>query len=32
MIEEAIHGYLESLDANGDPVPRADIERVTVGA
>ncbi len=30
-IKEAIEGYLESLEAHGDPVPRAEIERVTVG-
>jgi HicA toxin of bacterial toxin-antitoxin, len=32
MIKEAIEGYLESLEAHGHPVPRPDIERVTVGA
>lgn len=33
MIKEAIEGYLESLEAHGDPVPPPpEIERVTVGA
>ena len=33
MIREAIEGYLESLEAHGDPVPGPiEIERVTVGA
>lgn len=32
MIKEAIEGYLESLDAHGDPIPKpAEVERVTVG-
>jgi predicted RNase H-like HicB family nuclease len=26
-IKEAIEGYLDSLEAHGDPIPRADIER-----
>ena len=30
-IKEAIEGHLGSLETHGDPVPRADIERVTVG-
>lgn len=33
MIREAIEGYLESLQAHGDPVPGpVEIERVTVSA
>jgi len=33
MIREAIEGYLESLEAHGDPVPRpVEIERLTVSA
>lgn len=33
MIKEAIEGYLESLEANGDPIPApVEVERVTVGA
>ena len=33
MIRQAIEGYLESLEAHGDPLPRpAEVERVTVGA
>jgi antitoxin HicB len=33
MIREAIEGYLESLEAAGDPVPGpVEIERVTVSA
>lgn len=33
MIKEAIEGYLESLDAHGDPIPKpVEVERVTVGA
>jgi antitoxin HicB len=33
MIKEAIEGYLESLEAHGDPVPEpVEFERVTVGA
>lgn len=33
MIREAIEGYLESLEAHGDPVPaQVEIERVSVSA
>jgi antitoxin HicB len=33
MIREAIEGYLESLQAHGDPIPGpVEIERVTVSA
>lgn len=33
MIKEAIEGYLESLEAHGDPIPEpVEVERVTVGA
>jgi antitoxin HicB len=33
MIKEAIEGYLESLDAHGDPIPKpVEVERVTVSA
>jgi predicted RNase H-like HicB family nuclease len=33
MIREAIEGYLESLEARGDPIPGPiGIERVTVSA
>lgn len=33
MIKEAIEGYLESLEAHGDPIPTAvEVERVTVEA
>jgi antitoxin HicB len=33
MIREAIEGYLESLQAHGDPIPGPiEIERVTVSA
>ncbi|MDP9187909.1 MAG: type II toxin-antitoxin system HicB family antitoxin, partial [Actinomycetota bacterium] len=33
MIKEAIAGYLESLDAHGDPIPKpVEVERVTVEA
>jgi len=33
MIKEAIEGYLESLEAHGDPIPKPiEVERVTVGA
>ena len=33
MIKEAIEGYLESLDAHGDPIPKPiEVERVTVEA
>ena len=33
MIKEAIEGYLESLDAHGDPLPKpVEVKRVTVGA
>ncbi len=32
MVKEAIEGYLESLEAHGDPIPEVEIERVTVGA
>jgi predicted RNase H-like HicB family nuclease len=32
MIKEAIEGYLESLEAHGDPIPApVEVERVTVG-
>jgi predicted RNase H-like HicB family nuclease len=32
MVKEAIEGYLESLEAHGDPIPRVEVEHVTVGA
>ncbi len=33
MIKDAIEGYLESLEAHGDPIPApVEVERVTVGA
>jgi predicted RNase H-like HicB family nuclease len=33
MIREAIEGYLESLEAHGDPIPGPiEIERITVSA
>ncbi len=33
MIKEAIEGYLESLEAHGDPIPKpAEVQQVTVGA
>jgi predicted RNase H-like HicB family nuclease len=33
MVREAIEGYLESLQAHGDPAPEPiEIERVTVSA
>ena len=32
MIKDAIEGYLESLEAHGDPIPApVEVERVTVG-
>ncbi|CAN5622721.1 hypothetical protein BH24ACT24_BH24ACT24_05430 [soil metagenome] len=32
MIKGAIEGYLESLEAHGDPIPApVGVERVTVG-
>jgi len=32
MIKDAIEGYVESLDAHGDPIPEpVEVERVTVG-
>jgi antitoxin HicB len=32
MVKEAIEGYLESLEAHGDPIPQVEIARVSVGA
>lgn len=33
MVKEAIEGYLESLEAHGDPIPKpVEVERITVGA